>query len=92
MKKYNVRISLSTYVDVEVEAETQDEAIQLAEQKDYDMGQLLDNLTSDDEYEVTEIEPDIYDMKYALEQHGWDWNVLDMMDEWEIKKNYEEIF
>ena len=92
MKKYNVRISLHTFVDVEVEAESKDEAIQLAEQMDYDMGQLFDNLTSGNDMEVTEIEPDIYDMKYALEKYGWDWNVLDMMDDWEIKKNYEEIF
>ena len=33
----------------------------------------------------------IYDMKLALEQDGWDWNVLDMMDNEEIRMKYEEL-
>ncbi len=92
MKKiYNVRISLSTYVDVEVEADSKDEAIQLAEQTEYDMGQLLDNLVPDDNVEVTEVEPDVYDMKYFLEkQCGWDWNDFENMSDEQIKQAYDE--
>ena len=30
-------------------------------------------------------------MKVSLEEYGWDWNVLDMMSEDEIKLHYEEI-
>jgi len=33
----------------------------------------------------------IYRMKLALEKYGWEWNVLDMMDDQEIQDKYEEM-
>ena len=33
----------------------------------------------------------IYEMKLALEEDGWEWNVLDMMDDWEIQEKYDEM-
>jgi hypothetical protein len=33
----------------------------------------------------------IYKMKLALEEDGWEWNVLDMMDDWEIQEKYDEM-
>ena len=56
MKKYNVRIYLHTVIDVEVEAENEKEAIEIADNTEYDMEQLLDNLIPDDSEDVTEIQ------------------------------------
>jgi hypothetical protein len=44
-----------------------------------------------DESEARVIEPSTYEMKVSLEEYGWDWNVLDMMGDDEIKLHYEEI-
>lgn len=92
MKKYNVRIYLHTFVDVEVEAENDTRAKEEAELKEYDMRQILDNMVQDEtDIDVEEIKPTIYEMKIALEADGWDWNVLDMMDDWEIEENYRNL-
>ncbi len=33
----------------------------------------------------------VYQMKCELEEfYGYDWNVLDMMDDWEIEEHYRE--
>lgn len=49
-KKYNVRIFLHTFVDFyDVEAENEKEASELADSMEYDMGQILDNMTPSDE-------------------------------------------
>lgn len=57
MKKYNVRIYLHTFVDVEVEAENDTMAKEEAELKEYDMRQILDNMTQDEtDIDVEEIE------------------------------------
>lgn len=53
-KKYCVRLYLHTFADIEVEAENEDEAIELAENIN-DIDQLLDNLIQDNESDVTEI-------------------------------------
>lgn len=53
--KFNVRIYLHTFVDFQVEAKDEEEAIEIASNKEYDMEQLLDNLASDSE-EVTPLE------------------------------------
>lgn len=33
----------------------------------------------------------VYQMKVALEADGWDWNVLDMMDDEEIEENFRNL-
>ena len=54
--KYNVRIYLHTFVDVEVEAENETRAKEEAEFKEYDMRQILDNMTQDEtDIDVEEI-------------------------------------
>lgn len=92
MKKYNVRIYLHTFVDVEVEAENDTMAKEEAELKEYDVRQILDNMTQDEtDIDVEEIKPTIYEMKLALEADGCDWNVLDMMDDEEIEENFRNL-
>lgn len=91
MKKYNVRVYLHTFVDYEVEAENINDAIDEARNLDYDMEQMLGNMVPAEEEDVTELPLSTYDMKCQLEKDGWDWNVLDMMDEEEIKCKYDEI-
>ena len=67
MKKYNVRIYLHTFVDVEVEAENEQEAIEIAENSEYDMRQIFENMIQDNSSDVEEIEPTLHEMKLALE-------------------------
>ena len=55
MKKYNVRFYLHTFVDFEVEANSQEQAVEKAESMEYDMRQLFYNLTTDNEEDVWEI-------------------------------------
>lgn len=94
MKKYNVRLHFTSFVDFEVFAENERQANDLAEQMEIDMGQLFENLCrveeNNEEFNVVET-PTAHEMKLALEQDGWDWNVLDMMDDWEIQEKYEEM-
>lgn len=54
-KTYSVRIYLHTFVDFEVEAETKEDAIDIAENTEYDMDQLLDNMTPGDDPDAEEI-------------------------------------
>ena len=89
--KYSVRKYYATFVDVEVEANTTKEAIEIAENIEPDMGQVSENMVPSDESEARVIEPSTYEMKVSLEEYGWDWNVLDMMSEDEIKLQYEEM-
>lgn len=91
MKKYSVRIYLHTFVDYEVMADNMKDAIDEARNLDYDIEQMLENMVPDEEEDVTELTLSTYDMKLSLEADGWDWNVLDMMDEDEIKCKYDEI-
>lgn len=91
MKKYNVRIYLHTFIDYEVMAENKEDAVEEAQNLDYDMEQLLENMVPDEEEDVTELPLSTYDMKLALESDGWEWNVLDMMDDEEIKEKYDEM-
>lgn len=37
------------------------------------------------------MDENVYQMKLALEADGWDWNVLDMMDDWEIEENFRNL-
>lgn len=55
MKKYNVRFYLHTFVDFEVEANDEKEAVEIADNLEYDMDQLLDNMVPDGSEEVEEI-------------------------------------
>ena len=56
MKKYNVRIYLHTFVDMQIEAENETEAAEIAEATEYDMDQLLDNLVpAEDDPDITEL-------------------------------------
>ena len=54
-KHYNVRFYLHTFVDFEVEAKDEKEAVEIANNLEYDMDQLLDNMVPDNEEDVTEI-------------------------------------
>lgn len=47
--KYNVRFYLHTFVDFEVEAKDEKEAVEIADNLEYDMDQLLDNMVSEEE-------------------------------------------
>lgn len=55
MGKYNVRLYLHTFVDFEVEAKDKKEAVEIANNLEYDMDQLLDNMVPDNEEDVTKI-------------------------------------
>ena len=55
MKKYCVRFYLHTFVDFEVEAENEKEAVEIADNMEYDIEQLIDNLASDNSEDVMEI-------------------------------------
>ena len=58
MAKYSVRVYLSTFYDIEVEAESSDEAIEIAEDSDnWDDETIMDNLcVQENNTEVEEIE------------------------------------
>lgn len=66
--KYNVRFYLHTFVDFEVEAASEKEAIDMAENLEYDMDQILDNMVPDNETDVTEIENKPEEFKTKV---GW---------------------
>lgn len=53
--KYNVRFYLHTFVDFKVDAKDEKEAVEIAEDLEYDMDQLLDNMVPDNETDVEEI-------------------------------------
>lgn len=55
MKKYIVRVYLTTFCDFEVEAKDENEAIFLTDNRQLDMNQILDNMCRADEPSVTEI-------------------------------------
>ena len=55
MKKYNVRFYLHTFVDFEVEAETAEDAEEIANNLEYDMDQLLDNMVPCEDVDIYEI-------------------------------------
>jgi hypothetical protein len=58
MAKYSVRVYLSTFYDIEVEAESSDTAIEIAEDSDnWDEETIMDNLcVQENNTEVEEIE------------------------------------
>lgn len=92
MKLYNVRKYYTTFMDMQVHASSEDEACEIADNMRLDKDQLLSNIVqSDEDKDVTILEPSVYEMKVSLEQNGRDWNVLDMMGESEIRLHYEEI-
>lgn len=55
MKKYEVTVRYTTYVTMEVEAENENEAVELSEGMEIEMGQVFDNL---ERYETTAEEID----------------------------------
>lgn len=55
MKKFSVRVYLHTFVDYEVEAENEKEAKEVAENKEYDIDQILDNMVPADVTDVKQI-------------------------------------
>ena len=56
MKKYNVRIYVHTFVDMEVEANSKEEAIEIAENTDFDCNdQILENMVIADDTDAEEI-------------------------------------
>jgi len=55
MKKYNVRFYLHTFVDFEVEADNEEDALDIAENSELDIEQLKDNLVPDNTEDVWEI-------------------------------------
>lgn len=55
MKKYNVRVYLHTFCDFEVEAENEQDAIEIAENNDYDMEQIIYNMVQDGSSDVEEV-------------------------------------
>lgn len=74
MKKYNVRIYLHTFVDYVVEAENEKDAVEIADNMEYDMDQLLDNLTPDGSEDVEEEKDVVTRMREMydkfVERHG----------------------
>lgn len=55
MKKYRVTFPLYTSVTFEVEANNEDEALEIANNMEYDMDQLLDNMVPYEHEEIQEI-------------------------------------
>lgn len=56
MKKYNVKFYLNTSVEYEIEAESEKEAINKAEDMQYDMSQILENMMPAGKCDVEEID------------------------------------
>ena len=55
MKKYRVKFYFHTSVEYEVEADDDEQAIEIANEKECDVRQMLDNLTEDNSPDVEEI-------------------------------------
>lgn len=55
MNKYNARFYLHTFVDFEVEADNEEEALDIAENLELDIEQLKDNLVPDNTEDVWKI-------------------------------------
>ena len=83
MKKYDVRIYLHTFIDVEVEAENESDAIDVANEKEWNMGEILGNMCE-------EKEPDIEALEYSVFVGGGEVNdyLLTKEEAEEMARNY----
>lgn len=61
-KKFEVTRYYHTQVTMIVEAENEEEAIEISETADYDMGQIFENLQKDGDTDAVEVEDEAVDM------------------------------
>ena len=61
-KKFEVTRYYHTQVTMIVEAENEEEAIEISETADYDMGQIFENLQKDDDTDAVEVDDEAVDM------------------------------
>ena len=61
-KKFEVTRYYHTQVTMIVEAENEEEAIEISENADYDMGQIFENLQKDGDTDAVEVDDEAVDM------------------------------
>lgn len=98
-KKFEVTRYYHTQVTMIVEAENEEEAIEISETADYDMGQIFENLQKDDDTDAVEVEDDeVVDMNgnpikvgSKVKWHDPDESARDLSRVWSVKNDGEIV-